>query len=219
MAFENQEFDLPTYGEAFEKLSFTSLELDALNCLEESIRCHETNAGEDLRFNNKSDTKVELSERNDLFKTSPKQTLNHTRESQPQKLNTGYILFDGSEIKYIPTEKAEEQTVPNHPEKICIDGSFRSRTSESSTHASELPSQLTLSSDDLLMRDSYKDTISRLSLTPYKRLPTYVHFSTLQKFYLLAIGASPVLAWNAFYLSVAFFLPVLGNQVLSEIGG
>lgn len=220
MAFQNQHLNLQSYGEAFEKLSFTSLELDALNCLDASIRSHETNVEEDIQFSNKFETgKGEALERNNVFQKSSKQTLSDsTRESQPRKLNTGYILFDGSEIKYISTDETGENIVSKPSEELCIDGSFRSRTTEGPTHVSELASHLNVSSDDLIVRDPFKDTISPISLTPYKRLPTYVHFSTAQKFYLLAIGAAPVLTLNAFYMSVAFFLPILSHQVLSEIG-
>lgn len=215
MAFENHELALSTYNDGFEKMSYISLELDAINCLEESIRCHETRPAENA--NHVSDRKflreIELSERDNLSKQDS------TRKSQPQKVNAGYILFDGSEIQYISTDKTGEPMVSKPPEKFSSDGSFHSRTSESSTRISELASHLTLSSNELFVRDSFRDTISRLSLTPYKRLPTNVHFSMLQKFYLLATGAAPVLTINTFYLSVAFLQPVLGNQVLSAIGG
>lgn len=225
MEFQQQHTELPSYDEAFKKLSFTSLtnlELEALNSLDESIRCHETNANENVQFDKKLERKVEQNEHISnavTFKKPSKQATDSVEATQPRKLNTGYILFDGAEIKYISTDETEVvQTLSKPSENLCIDGSYQSRTSESLTHISELPSQLNLSSDDLLMRDSYKDTISRISLTPHKRLPTYAHFSTMQKFYLFAIGAAPVLAVNTFYMSIAFFLPVLGKQALSEIG-
>lgn len=219
MESQQQHTELPSYDEAFKKLSFTSLtnlELEALNSLDESIRCHETNAND-----KKLERKVEQNEHSSnavTFKKPSKQATDSVEATQPRKLNTGYILFDGAEIKYISTDETEVETLSKPSENLCIDGSYQSRTFESLTHISELPAQLNLSSDDLLMRDSYKDTISRISLTPHKRLPTYAHFSTMQKFYLFAIGAAPVLAVNTFYMSIAFFLPVLGKQALSEIG-
>ena len=213
--------DRSSYDEEFKKLSFTSLtdlELDALNSLDESIRCHETTDNENGQFNRKLHQKVEQLERRNTvtFQKSSKQATDSTKASHPR--NTGYILFDGAEIKYISTDESEPELLPKPSEQACVDGSFRSRTSESSAHISELPSHLNLSSDDLIMRDSFKDTISRISLTPHKRLPTYVHFSTMQKLYLFIVGAVPVLAVNAFYMSIAFFLPILGKQGLSEVG-
>lgn len=212
MEFQRQHSNTESYDEEFKKLSFTSLtdlELDALNSLDETIRCHETTDFEDVQFDKRLQNKVEKLERRNTvtFQKSSKQVSDSTKASHPRKLNTGYILFDGAEIKYISTDESEP-----------AEGSFRSGTSESSTHVSELPSHLNLSSDDLIMRDSFKDTISRISLTPHKRLPAYVHFSTMQKLYLFLVGAVPVLAVNAFYISIAFFLPVLGKQSLSEIG-
>ena len=219
MALQNQNYNFPSYGETLEKLSFTSLELDALNSLEESIRCHETNVDNNAQFNDRFEAKIEpVLVQNNMFTNSSKQSVNQsTRVNQPRKLNTGYILFDGSEIKYISTNETKARTISKPPQELCIDGTLQSRTSENSTHVSELASHLNLSSD-VLIRDSFKDTTSRISLTPYKRLPTYVHFSTVEKFYLLAIGAVPVLTLNAFYVSMAFFLPVLEKQVLSEMG-
>ena len=158
-----------------------------------------------------------ISEQNSMFNNLSQPCANSTRACASRKLNAGYIIFDGSEIKYISTDKTETTTISKPSEELRNDCSFRSRTSEHSTHISELASHLNLSSDDLI-RDSFKDTISRLSLTPYKRLPTYVHFSTTEKFYLLAIGAVPSLLLNTFYISVEFFRPFLGKQVLSEIG-
>lgn len=225
MEFQQQHpnTEWSSYDEEFKKLSFTSLtdlELDALNSLDESIRCHETTDIEDVQFNKRLQNKVEQLERRNTvtFQKSSKQATDSTKASNPRKLNTGYILFDGAEIKYISTDESEPELLPKPSEQACVDGSFRSGTSESSTRISELPSHLNLSSDDLIMRDSFKDTISRISLTPHKRLPTYVHFSTMQKVYLFFVGAVPVLAVNAFYISTAFFLPILGKQSLSEIG-
>lgn len=225
MEFQQQHTNTEwsSYGEEFKSLSFTSLtdlELDALNSLDESIRCHETTDNEDIQLNKRLQENVEQLERRNTvtFQKSSKQATDSTKASHPRKLNSGYILFDGAEIKYISTDESEPELLPKPSEQVCVEGSFRSGTSESSTHISELPSHLNLSSDDLLMRDSFKDTISRISLTPHKRLPTYVHFSTMQKLYLFSIGVVPVLAVNAFYISIAFFLPVLGKQVLSEIG-
>ena len=224
MEFQQQHTNTESHAdEEFKKLSFTSLtdlELDALNSLDESIRCHETPDIEDVQFDKRLQNKVEKLERRNTvtFQKSSKQATDSTpKASHPRKLNTGYILFDGAEIKYISTDESEPE-LPSNPEQVCVEGSFRSGTSESSTHASELPSHLNLSSEDLIMRNSFKDTISRISLTPHKRLPTYVHFSTLQKLYLFFVGAVPVLAVNAFYISIAFFLPILGKQSLSEIG-
>lgn len=214
--------EMSSSDEAFKKLSFTSLtalELEALNSLDESIRCHETSTIEEVQFDKRFEQKVEQLERNNVtFQKSSKQANDSTKASHPRKLNAGYILFDGAEIKYISTEDSEPDLLSKPSEQFSIEGSFRSRTSESSTYMSELPSHLNVSSDDLIIRDPYKDTISRLSLTPHKRLPTYVHFSTVQKFYFFVIGAAPVLAINAFYMIIAFFLPLLGKQVLSEIG-
>lgn len=214
--------EMTSSGETFKKLSFTSLtalELEALNSLDESIRCHETSTSEEVQFDKKLEEKVEKLERNNvMLQKSSKQANDSTKANHPRKLNTGYILFDGAEVKYISTEDSEPELPSKPSEQFSIEGSFRSRTSETSTHISELPSHLNVSSDDLIIRNSYKDTISRLSLTPHKRLPTYVHFSTVQKFYLFVIGAAPVLAVNAFYMSIAFFLPLLGMEVLSEIG-
>lgn len=225
MEFQQQHpnTEWSSYGEEFKKLSFTSLtdlELDALNSLDESIRCHETTDIEDVQFNKRLQNKVEQLERRNTvtFQKSSKQATDSTKASHLRKLNTGYILFDGAEIKYISTDESEPELLPKPSEQACVDGSFRSGTSESSTRISELPSHLNLSSDDLIMRDSFKDTISRISLTPHKRLPTYVHFSTMQKVYLFFVGAVPVLAVNAFYISTAFFLPILGKRSLSEIG-
>lgn len=214
MDFQNmQNLNCSPCGETFEKLSFTSLEIDALNCLEETINSHEMNSDDGDQFPaDHLEPKAEsISEQN----SQP--CANSTRACASRKLNAGYIIFDGSEIKYISTGKTETTTTSKPSEELRNDCSFRSRTSDHSTHISELASHLNLSSDDLI-RDSFKDTISRLSLTPYKRLPTYVHFSTTEKFYLLAIGAVPSLLLNAFYISVAFFRPFLGKQVLSEIG-
>ena len=225
MEFQQQHpnTELSSYDEEFKKLSFTSLtdlELDALNSLDESIRCHETTDIEDVQFNKRSQNKVEQLERRNTvtFQKLSKQATDSTKASHPRKLNAGYILFDGAEIKYISTDESEPELLPKPSEQACVEESFRSGTSESSTHISELPSHLNLSSDDLIMRDSFKDTISRISLTPHKRLPTYVHFSTMQKLYLFLVGAVPVLAVNAFYMSIAFFLPILGKQSLSVIG-
>lgn len=225
MEFQQQHpnTEWSSYDEEFKKLSFTSLtdlELDALNSLDESIRCHETTDIEDVQFNKRLQNKVEQLERRNTvtFQKSSKQATDSTKASHLRKLNTGYILFDGAEIKYISTDESEPELLPKPSEQACVDGSFRSGTSESSTRISELPSHLNLSSDDLIMRDSFKDTISRISLTPHKRLPTYVHFSTMQKLHLFFVGAVPVLAVNAFYISIAFFLPILGKQSLSEIG-
>lgn len=223
MEFQRQHSNTESYDEEFKKLSFTSLtdlELDALNSLDETIRCHETTDFEDVQFDKRLQNKVEKLERRNTvtFQKSSKQVTDSTKASHPRKLNTGYILFDGAEIKYISTDESEPDLPVKPSEQVCAEGSFRSGTSESSTHVSELPSHLNLSSDDLIMRDSFKDTISRISLTPHKRLPAYVHFSTMQKLYLFLVGAVPVLAVNAFYISIAFFLPVLGKQSLSEIG-
>lgn len=223
MEFQRQHSNTESYDEEFKKLSFTSLtdlELDALNSLDETIRCHETTDFEDVQFDKRLQNKVEKLERRNTvtFQKSSKQVTDSTKASHPRKLNTGYILFDGGEIKYISTDESESDLPVKPSEQVCVEGGFRSGTSESSTHVSELPSHLNLSSDDLIMRDSFKDTISRISLTPHKRLPAYVHFSTMQKLYLFLVGAVPVLAVNAFYISIAFFLPVLGKQSLSEIG-
>lgn len=210
--------------EGFKKLSFTSLtdlELDALNSLDESIRCHDTTADiENVQFNRGLQGNVEPLERRSTvtFQKLSKQATDSTKASHPRTLNTGYILFDGAEIKYISPNESEPELLPKPSEQACVDGSFRSRSSESSTHISELPSHLNLSSDDLIMRDSFKDKIPRISLTPHKRLPTYVHFSTMQKLYLFFVGAVPVMAVNAFYISIAFFVPILGKKGLSEIG-
>lgn len=214
--------EMTSSGEIFKKLSFTSLtdlELEALSSLDESIRCHEANTIEEVQFNKRLEEKVEQLEQSSVpSQKSSKQATDSMKTGHPRKLNTGYILFDGAEIRYISTDDSEPELLSKRSEQQYTDGSFRSRTSESSAHISELPSHLDLSSDDLLMRDSYKNTVTRISLTPHKRLPTYVHFSTIQKFYLFAIGAAPVLTVNAFYMSMAFFLPLLGKQVLSEIG-
>ena len=223
MEFQQQHTNTESYDEEFKKLSFTSLtdlELDALNSLDESIRCHETTDVEDVRFDKRLQNQVEKLERRNTvtFQKSSKQATDSTEASHPRKLNTGYILFDGAEIKYISTDESEPELPPKPSEQVRVEGSFRSGTSESSTHVSELPSHLNLSSDDLIMRDSFKDTIAGISLTPHKRLPTYVHFSTMQKLYLFFVGAVPVLPVNAFYISIAFFLPILGKQSLSEIG-
>ena len=225
MEFQQQHpnTDWSSYDEEFKKLSFSSLtdlELDALNSLDESIRCHEVTDIEEVKFNNRLQNEVEQSERRNTvtFQKSSKQATDSVKASHPRKLNTGYILFDGAEIKYISTDESEPELLPKPSEQACVDGSFRSGTSQSSTHLSEVPSHLNLSSDDLIMRDAYKDTFSRISLTPHKRLPTYVHFSTMQKLYLFFVGAVPVMAVNAFYISVAFFLPILGKESLSEIG-
>ena len=220
MDFQNmQNLNCSPCGETFEKLSFTSLEIDALNCLEETIKSHEMNSDDGDQFPaDDLEPKAEsISEQNSMFNNLSQPCANSTRACASRKLNAGYIIFDGSEIKYISTGKTETTTISKPSEELRNDCSFRSRTSDHSTHIFELASHLNLSSDDLI-RDSFKDTISRLSLTPYKRLPTYVHFSTIEKFYLLAIGAVPSLLLNTFYISVAFFRPFLGKQVLSEIG-
>lgn len=212
---QNPNTERSTYDEEFKKLSFSSLtdlELDALNSLDESIRCHETTDIEEVNFDNKVE---QLERRNTVtFQKSSKQATDSTKASHHRKFNTGYILFDGAEIKYISTEESEPELLPKPSEQAYVDGS----SSQSSTHISELPSHLNLSSDDLIMRDSFKDTVSRISLTPHKRLPTYVHFTTMQKLYLFFVGAVPVMAVNAFYISIAFLLPILGKDSLSQIG-
>lgn len=224
MEFQQHSTEMSSHDELSKKLSFTSLtslELEALNSLDESIRCHETNAtNENVQFNKKIERNDEkFEDNNTTLQKSSKQATNYGKARQPGKLNAGFILFDGAEIKYISSDGKEAETLSKPQEQFSIDGSFRSKTSESSsTPISDLPAHLNLSSDDLLMRESFKDTISRISLTPYKRLPTYAHFSTSQKFYLFAIGAATVLAVNAFYMSIAFLLPLLGEQALSEIG-
>lgn len=220
MDFHNrQNLNCPPSGEIFEKLSFTSLEIDALNCLEETIKCHEVNLddGDQFHADNLEPKAESISEHNSMFNNLPKPCADSTRACASRKLNAGYIIFDGSEIKYISTGKTETTTISKPSEELRNDCSFRSRTSEHSTQTFELAPHLNLSSDDLI-RDPFKDTISRLSLAPYKRLPTYVHFSTAEKFYLLAIGAVPSLLLNTFYISVEFFRPFLGKHVLSEIG-
>lgn len=204
----NHETDLSNPSEDFEELSFAPLEIEALNYLDESIRCHETTIG-----GGKFASEDRIREKGKLAK----QILDSPRELQFPKLNSGYIVFDGCEMKYVSSDKSE--TPLKQHGNFFIDGIFQENTLGSSTEfSSALASQLTSASDDSLLRLPSKDGICRLSMAPNKRLPSCGHFTALQKCFLLAVGAAPVLTFNAFFISVAFFLPILGNQVLSEIG-
>ena len=220
MEFHRHGTEISSPNEPFKNLSFTtlsSLEFEALNSLDESIRYHETNAvDENIQSSKELGRHDKKLENNDVMLLEPPNQATATR--QPGKLNAGFILFDGAEMKYISNDGKDAETLSKPPEQPNTDGSFRSKSSECSTNISDQPAYLNLSSDDLVVRESFNDKNSRISLTPYKRLPTYVHFSTPQKFYLLSIGAATVLAANAFYMSIAFFLPFLGKQGLSEIG-
>ena len=187
----NHKTDLSNPRKDFEELSFASLEIEALNYLDESIRCHETTIG-----GGEFASEDRIWEKGKLAK----QILDSPRELHFPKLNSGYIVFDGCEMKYVSCDKSEKLLA------------------SSTEFSSALSSQLTSTSDDSLFRQPSKDSICRLSMAPYKRLPSYVYFTALQKCSLIAVGAAPVLTLNAFFISVAFFLPILGNQVLSEIG-
>lgn len=207
-------------NEPYKNLSFTtlsSLEFEALNSLDESIRYHETNVvDENVQSCKELKRNDEKLGNNDVMLQEPSNQATAIR--LPGKLNAGFILFDGAEIKYISNDSTDTETLSKPPEQLNTDGSFRSKSPECSSNISDEPAYLNLSSADLVIRESFKGTNSRISLTPYKRLPTYVHFSTPQKFYFLSIGAATVLAVNAFYMNIAFLLPLLGKQVLSEIG-
>lgn len=188
----NHKTDLSNPSKDFEELSFASLEIEALNYLDESIRCHETTIG-----GGEFASEDRIWEKGKLAK----QILDSPRELHFPKLNSSYIVFDGCEMTYVSSDKSEKLLA------------------NSTEFSSALASQLTSTSDDSsLFRPPSKDSICRLSMAPYKRLPSYVYFTALQKCSLIAVGAAPVLTLNAFFISVAFFLPILGNQVLSEIG-
>ena len=70
MDFQNmQNLNCSPCGETFEKLSFTSLEIDALNCLEETIKSHEMNSDDGDQFPaDDLEPKAEsISEQNSMF--------------------------------------------------------------------------------------------------------------------------------------------------------
>ncbi|XP_068679476.1 uncharacterized protein [Montipora foliosa] len=205
--------DCSNSGEDFGELSFSALELQALNYLDESIRFHDTQT-EDNCFNNRFGSESRLMDQRNLSN----QVFRTPRESQAKTMNAGYILVDGCEMKYVSSDKSED-VLTSHDSAFTINGSFEEKTWESSSKPSSAhASQITLITDGVITRALPKDSICRLSLTPYKRLPSCVHFTTLQKLYFIAVGAAPMLTFNASLISVAFFLPILGNHVLSKIG-
>ena len=209
--------DFPNCGESIERLSVTTLthmELDVLNMLDESIGYIETKESDKPKVGKTFEGKREHLECNDVFQTSETKTVGPLKESIPCRLNAGYVIFDGAEMTYVLKDECIDKLPEPMPEHEC---NSQSRGS-SLTHVSDLPSYLNINHVDLLGRNHLNSTTSRVSLTPYKRLPQYAHFSFVQKFYLFAIGVTPTLAINAFYMSIAFFLPVLGKQVLSRIG-
>ncbi|KAK3753484.1 hypothetical protein QZH41_009882, partial [Actinostola sp. cb2023] len=136
-----------------------------------------------------------------------------------RKLNTGYILFDGSEIKYVNSKNvaAHVDSLRGTSTLSSEKGSsIRSRAS-TATQTSEIPVNFYLSAEELLGYD-YLNKNRRFSVTHYNRLPTNSHFSLREKLYFVLIGMACVISFSAVYISVAYFKPFFGEQVLSMLG-
>ncbi|XP_031564430.1 uncharacterized protein LOC116299850 [Actinia tenebrosa] len=220
--------------------SLTNEELEALDNLDQSIRFHETFSDSEERETKESeddfeDTCSELSDDNSLTFTIP-QMYNQfklpvipesyetstdfveRKESKSDKINAGYILFDGSEIKYVNYK--ETGTMDSvRATSVSSDrfSSIKSRASTTTQTSDSIPINLYISADDLLGQDFLKNA-QGFSLAPYSRLPTNSHFSLREKLYFFLIGLACVISFNSIYISVAFFRGVLGDQVLQILG-
>ena len=200
-------------------LSLSELEFEALSHLDESISFYEE-SNQHLRDDQGPDAELSKTlEPGALF------SLHNERGrvfAEPKQLNAGYILFDGVEIKYVSKSTSPETFSNKKPragkmnEDAVGEGSIRNNVT-SFTRVSELDTHLNISSDELLAED-FLNSFPRISLTVSKRLPTCAYLSPAQKFYMFVTGLATVSAFNAFYVSLAYFTTLLGDSVLSTIG-
>lgn len=215
--------------------SLTQDEIDALNDLDKSIRLHD---GNDVQTENSNsddeDKSVNLTDDEDNtisinvphtfqpFKLpaipESRETAESTRSSNTQ-MNSGYIIYDGSEIKYVSNQRGTIDSIRRDGTSTVSSGkgsSIRSRAS-TATHTSDIPVNLYLSAEELLDFD-YLSRNRRFSVTHYNRLPTNSHFTLTEKVYFFLIGLACVVSFSAVFVSVKFFEHVFGERVLSLIG-
>ena len=144
------------------------------------------------------------------------------REDSPSRVNAGYILYDGIEIKYIHDSSSHTQ----NPEVTEVNASNLDSKQQDSlrsfsstlSQVSELKPKFGSSNDELMRGDFFVQ--SGYSLSHHQRLPTYAHFSSRQKFYFFVIGMATLLSFNAFHLSLTYFSQpqLFGRAVLSSLG-
>lgn len=222
--------------------SLTHDELEALNNLDQSIRFHETFSDNEEPESKKTeddfeDTCSELSDDNSLTFTIPQSyqqfklpAIPESHETSPdftevkgsksdKKINAGYILFDGTEIRYVNhTTGAPMDSVRATSVSSDRLSSIKSRTSTTTQASDGIPINFYISADDLLGQDDFLKNPPGFSLSPYSRLPTNSHFSLREKLYFFLIGLACAISFNSIYISVAFFREILGDEVLPILG-
>lgn len=220
--------------------SLTDDELEALNNLDQSIKFHETvSDNEEPEAKNTKDdfedTCSELSDDNSLTFTIPQTYQPFKLSAIPEShetstdfsdekdfksdknINAGYILFDGSDIKYVNYKSGTMDSVRATSVSSDRFSSIKSRTSTTTQASDSIPINFYISADDLLGQDYLKNAPG-FSLTPYSRLPTNSHFSLREKLYFFLIGLACSVSFNAIYINVAYFRGFMGDQVLPILG-
>lgn len=149
----------------------------------------------------------------------PRREATANDSTSSSKVNAGYILYDGTDIKYIQTDSSFTQ----NPEVNANNAASKQQDSlrsfnSTSTRVSQLKPTFS-SSNDGLIHDHFL-TQSGYSFSHHQRLPTYAHFSIRQKFYFFVIGMATLLSFNAFHLSLTYFSQpqLFGRAVLSSLG-
>lgn len=210
--------------------SLTAEELDALENLDKSIKLHDKEEdaesfGEDRSVNltDDEDNSITVNVPH-TFHPFKLPAIPETRAVEPdgngstqRKKNSGYIIYDGAEIKYVNTKSGAEDSIHGTSTISSEKGSsVRSRAS-TATHTSDIPVNFYLSAEELLDCD-YLNRNRRFSVTPHNRLPTNSHFTLSEKIYFFLIGLACVISFSAVLVSVTFFKPFFGERVLSLIG-
>ncbi|EDO34818.1 predicted protein [Nematostella vectensis] len=214
--------------------SLTDQELEALESLDQSIRIHD-----DHHLNEDEEDNISQTYSGDFailplsFQPFKLAAIPETREYKPEitslpygdvdeernkKINAGYILFDGSEIKYVNKGKNTDSVRTSGSGSGGSDRASSIRSHSSTiTQASEIPVNMCMSLDELLGQE-YLKSHPRCSITPYRRLPTKAHFSSSEKVYFFLLGLASTVMFNAIFMSVAYFQDILGVKVLSILG-
>lgn len=210
--------------------TLTTEELDALEKLDKSIKIHEDDAKQGEESDEDRSVNLTDDEENTITVNVPHSfhpfklpAIPESREAEPdtnrsqRKMNTGYIIYDGSEIKYVSSKPGHIDSLRGTSTLSSEKGSsIRSRAS-TATHTSDIPVNFYLSAEELLDCD-YLNRNRRFSVTHYNRLPTNSHFSITEKLYFFLLGLACVISFSAIFVSVSFFKPFFGDHVLSTIG-
>jgi len=213
-------------------ITFTQDEIDAaLEDLDKSIRLHD---GSDPHTDNSDDEDKSVSLTDDEYNTisisvphtfqpfklpaiPESRAAEESTRSSDRQMNTGYIIYDGSEIKYVNNKGGTIDSIRGTSTVSSEKGSsIRSRAS-TATHTSDIPVNFYLSAEELLDCD-YLSRNRTFSVTHYNRLPTNSHFTLTEKFYFFLIGLACVVSFSAVMVSVKFFERFFGERVLSLIG-